>query len=130
SRAKSAQLRDQARQRPTHEPFDGPALKVADFDASLNLLFALALVDELTYAGAEGLEVRLPLREIFAGSYLAMARNDGLELQLEHFIERVVPIQSAAAGSVIDEGRAAHEHIAGVNDSQLREVDDRVPVGV
>ena len=71
-----------------------------------------------------------------------MARNHGVEVELEHAVEHVGPVEKAAALSIVDidvdawrsirvlPGRrgTSEEQVARVNDAEVRKIDDGVAV--
>ena len=59
-----------------------------------------------------------------------MAGNDSVEVQLHSLGESVRPGESAAAIVVVDQRRARHEQIAGMNHAVRREQHHRVAVGM
>ena len=59
-----------------------------------------------------------------------MTRNDGVEVELEDCVEDLDPFDGAGAVAVVETGMPSVIEVAGVNDPQVRKVDDGIAVGV
>jgi hypothetical protein len=86
-----------------------------------DLVFALTLTDHAADPVSHGLEIDTPFQQAGVVGKRAVAGNNGIEIELQDFIQGLGPFDGAAAVGVIDVRLCGpgEKQVAGVNDFKL-----------